>query len=258
MGYLNHDQNIVTRVASTFLMIYHRLIIPLNNSLNSAFFCGTGGAIKKDVLRKMGGWNEKSLTEDADLSFHIIKAGYKSLYLPNVVAKGELPFTLMSFIRQQMRWVYGMTRIFVENGRQMLFHKDFSLGQKVVMTYITMGSAIAPFVAVMTISGMLSMSTGTPKPISIYDAVDFAKNFALSGGFLLAAFIALNKEGKTYLFKSVFLGTITIGVLITITNTIAMTRALTGAKMVWFRTPKFGSLKIIEIFRELFRGVFGK
>ncbi len=256
MGYINHDQNMVTRVATTFLMIYHQLIVPINNSINSAFFGGTGGAIRKSVILKLGGWNEKSLVEDADLSFRIIKAGYKSVYLSDVVVKGELPFTMLSFIRQQMRWTYGMARIFVENASSIIFQRGFSLPQRVMITYITIGSLIAPFVAVMTISGMVSISTGTPRPISLEDVTGYIRTFAISGGFMAAAFIALWRENKLPLFKSVFLGTLTVGVLITMTNSIAMAEALLGYRMTWFRTPKFGSLRIVEIFKELFRGVF--
>jgi len=253
MGYINHDQNIITRLASTFMMIYHQIILPLNNRFGVIFFCGTGGAIRKSVLLEMGGWNEKSVTEDADLSIKMINAGYKTLYLPNIRVRGELPFTFYSFIKQQMRWAYGMTRVFLENVKSIWFHKRFSFFQRALITYVTIGNIAAPFVVLMTLGGIISMSTGTPHPLSLQDVINFAKVFLFVGGFTTAAFIALSKEKKLYIFKSVFFGTLTIGVLVSMFVTIALTRALLGMNMVWFRTPKFGSLKIIEIFKKYFK-----
>ena len=130
MGYINHNQNFITKLSSTLLMTYHHFYCPFSSKLGISFFCGTHGAIKKDVLIEAGGWNEKNLTEDAELSIKIFKKGYKSVYLPNLKVRGELPFTFEAFIKQQMRWTYGMTRTFMDNARSIWFGGHFSLSQK--------------------------------------------------------------------------------------------------------------------------------
>src|SRR3989304_706259 len=61
MGFVNYGHNIISQFAGVLLMIYHHCVMPITSRTNSVFFCGTGGAIRKDVLLSVGGWNEKSV-----------------------------------------------------------------------------------------------------------------------------------------------------------------------------------------------------
>ena len=253
MGYINHNQNFITKLASTLLMVYHNFYCPMSSKMGISFFCGTHGAIRKDVLIETGGWNEKNLTEDAELSIKIFKKGYKSLYLPNLKVKGELPFTFEAFIRQQMRWTYGMTRTFIDNAKSIWFGDHFSLSQKALMTYLTFGGIIFPFVAIMTFAGILGMITGIPHPLTVQDLLSTIKNFTITSGFFIVAFIALKKENKLNMYKSSLFSTLTIGIVVSFFNAIALLRAIFNQPMVWYRTPKFGSIKIIELFKKYFR-----
>jgi cellulose synthase/poly-beta-1,6-N-acetylglucosamine synthase-like glycosyltransferase len=253
MGYINHNQNFITKLASTFLMIYHHFYCPLSSKLGVSFFCGTHGAIRKDVLLEVGEWNEKNITEDAELSIKMFNKGYKSVYLPNLKVRGELPFTLEAFVKQQMRWTYGMTRTFMDNAKSILFSNHFSLSQKALITYLTFGGMIFPFVVVMTIAGLLGMITGVPHPLTVEDLLSTIKNFAITSGFFVVAFIALKKENKLTIYKSSLFSTLTVGIVLSIFNAIALLRAIFNQPMIWYRTPKFGSIKIIELFKKYFR-----
>jgi cellulose synthase/poly-beta-1,6-N-acetylglucosamine synthase-like glycosyltransferase len=253
MGYINHNQNFITKLASTFLMIYHNFYCPMSGKMGITFFCGTHGAIRKDVLLEAGGWNERNITEDAELSIKIFKKGYKSVYLPNLKVKGELPFTFEAFVRQQMRWTYGMTRTFIDNAKSIWFGNRFSLSQKALMTYLTFGGLIFPFVVVMTIAGLLGMITGTPHPITLEELLNTFKNFAITSGFFIISFIALKRENKLSLYKSSFFSTLTVGIVLSIFNAVALLRAIFNRPMIWYRTPKFGSIRIMELFKKYFK-----
>jgi len=253
MGYINHNQNFITKLASTFLMNYHNFYCPISSMLGVTFFCGTHGAIRKDVLIEAGRWNEKNLTEDAELSVKIFGKGYKSVYLPTVKVRGELPFTFEALIKQQMRWTYGMTRTFMDNAKSIWFGDHFSLSQKAIMSYLTFGGMIFPFVVVMTIAGILGMITGTPHPLTVQDLLNTLQNFAITSGFFILSFYALKKEKKLKIYKSALFSSLTIGVLLSIFNTIAFLRAVFNQPMVWYRTPKFGSIRIIELFKKYFK-----
>jgi len=253
MGYINHNQNFITKLASTFLINYHNFYCPISSKLGVAFFCGTHGAIRKDVLIEAGGWNEKNLTEDAELSIKIFKKGYKSIYLPNLKVKGELPFTFEAFIKQQMRWTYGMTRTFMDNARSIWFGDHFSLSQKAIMSYLTFGGMIFPFVVVMTIAGLLGMITGIPHPLTVQDMLNTTQTFAITSGFFILSFYSLKKERKLKIYKSALFSSLTLGVILSVYNTIAFLRAVFNKPMIWYRTPKFGSIKIVEIFKKYFK-----
>ncbi len=249
MDYINMNQNIVTKMASILLIIYYQSVIPIANKLKAVFFCGHSGAIRKDLFIKLGGWNENSITEDSDFSLRVLKAGYKSVYLSDVVVPGELPFTLQSFIRQQMRWVYGNTRAFVENALSIWLHKKISLAQKLIVTYIlTAGNIISLFVIWMTVFAGITMIIGEPKPFDINQVLRFATTYLATGGFLFLAIISVRKEKKFHLVKSAIVAAPTIGLIITLTNTVAFLQAIFGIKKGWFKTPKYGNISILNWF----------
>ena len=91
-GFYNKDSNLITRSASYLLMIYHTIIMPINNRINCVFFCGTAGAIRRSAFDKVGGWNLNSLTEDSDLTVNMLLKGYKTVYL-NFETPSEVPAT---------------------------------------------------------------------------------------------------------------------------------------------------------------------
>ncbi|MEM5791084.1 MAG: glycosyltransferase [Candidatus Aenigmatarchaeota archaeon] len=252
MGFLNYDQNIITKFASSLLAIYYNCWINLKNKFETVFFCGSGGAIKKEVLLKVNGWNEENVTEDTDLSIKILEAGYKHIYLPNLKVSGEVPFTLTSFLKQQMRWAYGVTFTFKNYWKKIWFSPSFSLVQRIIITLITFGWVISPFVLLTTFFGQLAWITGTPRPIQISDIVKFFTYFALTSGFLVLATVGLYREKMLSKVAFLFPASLTIGICLSFVGTIAFFKALFGFKHYWFRTPKFGSISIIEFFKKIF------
>ncbi len=252
IGYLNYDLNLITRFASYLLMTYYNVWVPFNQKLGVVFCGGTSCAIRKKALLEVGGWNENSLTEDADLSVKLLSKGYKIVYLNNTRSKGELPYTLVSFLKQQMRWAYGQVRVFIENWREIFFSRFLKLKQKLAIMLLNLGSSVAPFVALMTITGQLGWILGEPKPFSVIDAIRFFTIFALTGGYFTIGALGLKRNGKLKEIFYFLFTSLTFGVLLSFASSIAFFEALIGKKKEWFRTPKWGSLKILSIFKRLF------
>ena len=68
---------------------------------------GTLTFFRQKALVAVGGWPESSLTEDAALGVRFWRAGYRGLYMPALVGRGLMPFTLASLRRQRQRWAVG-------------------------------------------------------------------------------------------------------------------------------------------------------
>jgi peptidoglycan-N-acetylglucosamine deacetylase len=68
---------------------------------------GSVGAWRKKAIIEAGGFSSSTLAEDADLTFSIIRNGYKVVYEENAVAYTESPETVGSFLNQRFRWMYG-------------------------------------------------------------------------------------------------------------------------------------------------------
>lgn len=73
---------------------------------NTVFF-------KRKWLVRIGGWDEKNLTEDADIGLRLCAAGarIKVVYDEEHVTKEETPPTLRGFIKQRTRWNQGFIQI---------------------------------------------------------------------------------------------------------------------------------------------------
>jgi cellulose synthase/poly-beta-1,6-N-acetylglucosamine synthase-like glycosyltransferase len=82
-------------------------IIPLGG--NTVFF-------KKEWLVKSGGWDEKCLTEDADIGIRLSIAGAKTrvIYDEQHATREETPDTVESFVKQRTRWNQGFIQILLK------------------------------------------------------------------------------------------------------------------------------------------------
>jgi hypothetical protein len=70
-------------------------------------FNGTAGLWRREAIEKAGGWQHDTLTEDMDLSYRAQLAGFRFVFLPEVVAPAEIPVTMSAFKSQQQRWSKG-------------------------------------------------------------------------------------------------------------------------------------------------------
>jgi len=68
---------------------------------------GTNYIIKKSVLEECGGWDEKAITEDSEISVRIYQLGYKIKFVPLSVTWEQEPEKLSTWVRQRTRWVRG-------------------------------------------------------------------------------------------------------------------------------------------------------
>jgi cellulose synthase (UDP-forming) len=73
-----------------------------------AMFCaGTNVVFSRTALEQVGGFPEDSLTEDFELSIRLHELGWRSRYVPEVLAKGLGPEDMSSYVSQQQRWARG-------------------------------------------------------------------------------------------------------------------------------------------------------
>lgn len=68
---------------------------------------GTVAGIRKTALEEVGGWNEKALAEDTDLTYRLLLAGWKTVYANRAECYEEVPESWPVRVRQIMRWAKG-------------------------------------------------------------------------------------------------------------------------------------------------------
>lgn len=107
-GHLNRTYSLLTRVQAMFLD-GHLLLEQTARSRSGRFFNfnGTAGIWRRSCIEAAGGWQHDTLTEDLDLSYRAQLAGWKFVFLSNVVTPAELPVDMNGFKSQQHRWTKG-------------------------------------------------------------------------------------------------------------------------------------------------------
>lgn len=107
-GHLNRGDSMLTRCQALFLdghfLVEHTA---RNRSRCWMNFNGTAGIWRRDTITSAGGWQHDTLTEDLDLSYRSQLAGWRFVYLPDLVCPAELPPEILAFKSQQHRWTKG-------------------------------------------------------------------------------------------------------------------------------------------------------
>ena len=240
-SYINMDQSPTSKFASTVLMVYHNILARLNNAAGVALLFGSGEAVRKNTLEKLGGWQEGSVTEDVEFSVRALSKGYKIVYLPDLAVKGEVPYNVRSLRTQQRRWAYGNTKAFLEHKKSIFFGK-FSFVQKVLMSFTMLGYISSFFLVAFMFFGAVSFMTGEPSQINIMRLVlDVGINFILASGFTFAGIVALWKENKVGNTIVVFFSALTIGILVSLSVCNGIIKVIRGKPMYWTVIRKKGN-----------------
>jgi len=69
--------------------------------------------IRRDLIARVGGWDEACLTEDADIGLRLSVLGepIRVVYEAKHVTREETPDTVASFVKQRTRWLQGFLQV---------------------------------------------------------------------------------------------------------------------------------------------------
>jgi cellulose synthase/poly-beta-1,6-N-acetylglucosamine synthase-like glycosyltransferase len=90
------------------------------NERNGAIFGGTMGLIRREALVDVGGWDEWCITEDAELSLRLLRAGWSGTHVEHSFGRGIMPLTFEALKRQRFRWCFGGVQLLRLHGRSLL------------------------------------------------------------------------------------------------------------------------------------------
>jgi len=115
----NRDENFVTRAASferdAFFGIVHRGFF----GLQMPIVIGSHTTFRATTLTALGGYYPVHLTEDYLVMLYLRALKITGVFIDHIIAVGELPANLSSYVAQQSRWATG--------GLDLLFRYYFRL-----------------------------------------------------------------------------------------------------------------------------------
>src|SRR5712692_3953092 len=93
---------------------------PSRNERDGAIFAGTMGLIRRVALEQLGGCDEWCITEDAELSLRLLRAGFHGLHVDQSWGHGIMPLTFEALKGQRYRWCFGGIQILRMHWRSLL------------------------------------------------------------------------------------------------------------------------------------------
>ncbi len=118
VGYRNsknwNDGWIAANTGLTFTRFSRFVNYPRSRRGDTVLLTGTCYYIKTDIVKKYGGWQWHSLTEDVELTTVSAINGFKTRYIEDAVFYDEQPTDLKTSFIQRKRWVKG----FFDNGKR--------------------------------------------------------------------------------------------------------------------------------------------
>ncbi len=239
--YANFSESTLAKGAAMQHSIFYEIVCEAKQATGAAFCCGTNVLLRVAALRFVGGFDEKSVTEDfaTSLSLHI--AGYKSVYYNHVLAFGMAPVSLSAYLTQQTRWATGtigvlrpLVRAFLTNPhalRPVVWWEYF-----LSSTYYFIGWAFL----ILVMGPVVFLLTGFPTYFShplVYLGT-FLPYLALNVIMFLAT---LGRRKYTFgnLIYGIILGSLSFPVLIR-----ASLAGLRGTRVRFAVTPKGGSARL--------------
>jgi cellulose synthase/poly-beta-1,6-N-acetylglucosamine synthase-like glycosyltransferase len=117
---INAKENMLTNFASHEETVWCEVYLRGKDVLNLfVYLKGSCQFIRRDVLERLKGFDEKALSEDMELSARLAQSGYKIRYAPSVQSWQESPATVQSLFRQRTRWFRGTMELALRYGRLM-------------------------------------------------------------------------------------------------------------------------------------------
>jgi cellulose synthase/poly-beta-1,6-N-acetylglucosamine synthase-like glycosyltransferase len=93
---------------------------PSRNEHDGAIFAGTMGLIRRVALDELGGWDEWCITEDAEMSLRLLRAGWSGLHADQSWGHGIMPLTFEALKGQRYRWCFGGIQLLRMHWRSMI------------------------------------------------------------------------------------------------------------------------------------------
>jgi cellulose synthase/poly-beta-1,6-N-acetylglucosamine synthase-like glycosyltransferase len=238
--HLNRDFSLLTRIQSIFLdghfVIEHTARYRSGRFFN---FNGTAGIWRRRCLEQVGGWQADTLTEDLDVSYRAQLAGWKFVYLKDLVVPAELPVDMNGFKSQQHRWTKGS----IQTSKKLLpaiFRSAFPLKVKIEAFFHLTNNfsyVLVFLLALLIVPAIVVRERIGWQKVAV---IDFPLFFGATFSFI-AFYISSQKEigrdWKPTLKCMPFL--MSLGIGLCLNNLHAVLEALLNRRTDFTRTPKY-------------------
>ncbi len=249
-GHINESQSPLTKLQSLALN-FHFTIEHIGREKGNYYmnFNGTAGIWRRECIEDAGGWSDKTLTEDLDLSYRAQLKGWKFKYVSDIISDAELPVTMEALKVQQYRWNKGGAQCLKKLFSPIIKSKTMTLKQKVFALIHLMASTTYAFVFfVFVLCFLLVLLRSTSEIIDTtltLSSIFFVSTILLCYSYWISWKANNNDSIKLFSYRFLLFLVFTSG--LSFHNLMAVLSGFWGAKSDFIRTPKFDEPELSEL-----------
>ena len=109
-AYYNQSRSFVARAAAEQTYAFYGPVLMGMNGHGTGLAIGANCTFRRSALESIGG-HGVGLAEDLVTTIRLHAAGWKSVYVPEILSRGLVPEDLGSFFKQQLKWARGVYEI---------------------------------------------------------------------------------------------------------------------------------------------------
>ncbi len=194
---------------------------------------GSNSAWRKRVIQNIGYYHYDTLAEDAELTVRIVNSGYKVIYEDRAISYEECPETLRSFIKQRVRWSYGILQVAWKHKKNIMRSSNKALKYFAIpsMLFSYLLFLTSPLVDIIFIISLLSGTNTVYFFVLLFYLTDFLNSFI--------AFKLGNENMKPLIW--VFIQRLAYRYLLAFVTWKAFLMAIKGGRVGWNKLNRSGN-----------------
>ena len=111
-SYKNYDDGLIAKGAAQQTFQFYGPMMMTMNKYGTVLAIGANCTFRRSALASIGG-HAAGLAEDMHTAMQLHAKGWKSVYVPAVLARGLVPSTLSAYYAQQLKWARGVFELLV-------------------------------------------------------------------------------------------------------------------------------------------------
>lgn len=161
---------------------------------------GAVGAWRTEAVREANSFSGETITEDADLTIAVHRAGYKVRFQEQARAVTEAPDKVRAFMRQRLRWTFGMIEVAVKHSRAITERRPVGISIIDAVWFGLVSSIMSPLVDLLLVllvaKAIIGVFSGEAVAMSGLPVVVVASYFFLTALDVLNTLVAFRFERR--------------------------------------------------------------
>ncbi len=161
---------------------------------------GAVGAWRTEAVMAADGFSGETITEDADLTVAVHRAGYRVRFQEQARAVTEAPATVRAFMRQRLRWTFGMFEVSWKHRGAIAERRTVGISIVDAIWFGLVSSLLSPLVdlllIILLVKSAMILASGEGMSWSGLPVIVFVSYFILTGLDMLNTVVALRYERR--------------------------------------------------------------